>query len=185
MQKHSPNDKGGVHDEIDLHSWENAACAFPHLKGELALKSVKLVEVNEENWYECCQLELTEEQSSYMESNAVSIAQSKFEPGLKPFAIYEKEQVVGFLMFNTEREELDGYWVYRIMVDRRHQGKGIGKRATEEMLAIMSELPGCERIVVGYHPGNMGAHRLYESLGFHDEGNRFGKEMAVIYQVTS
>lgn len=120
-----------------------------------------------------------------MESNAVSIAQSKFEPGLKPFAIYEKEQVVGFLMFNTEREELGGYWVYRIMVDRRYQGKGIGKRATEEMLAIMSELPGCERIVVGYHPDNRGAHRLYESIGFKDEGNRFGKEMAVIYQVTS
>lgn len=35
-------------------------------------------------------------------------------------------------------------------------------------------------IVVGYHPDNMGAHRLYERLGLVDEGNRFGREMAVI-----
>lgn len=37
-----------------------------------------------------------------------------------------------------------------------------------------------KRIVVGYHPENMNAHKLYASLGFIDNGHRFGKEMAVI-----
>ena len=40
-----------------------------------------------------------------------------------------------------------------------------------------------KKIVVGYHPENFGAHNLYSSLGFIDNGDRFGKEMAVIKNV--
>lgn len=145
--------------------------------------NVKLVQLNEENWYECCKLELLEEQTHYMEPNAISIVQSKFEPTLKPYAIYFEEKVVGFLMFNSVKEELDGYWVYRIMVDKKFQGKGIGKAATELMIAEISQLPDAKRIVVGYHPDNKGAHYLYSSLGFVDHGDRFGKEMAVIKSI--
>lgn len=142
--------------------------------------NVKIEELNEDNWYDCCELELPENQAAYIEANAVSIAQSKFEPTLKPFAIYFKEKVVGYLMFNTLKEELDGYWVFRIMVDKNFQGRGIGKTATQLMISEMSKLPNAEKIVVGYHPDNKAAHHLYASLGFIDNGDRFGKEMAVI-----
>ncbi|GLC89544.1 GNAT family N-acetyltransferase [Lysinibacillus piscis] len=146
---------------------------------------VKIVEVNAENWYACCELEVAQAQKGYLEPNAVSIAQSKFEPTLKPYAIYLGEQVVGFLMFNSVMEELEGYWIYRIMVDQRHQGKGIGKVATELMLEEMAKLPHAQKMVVGYHPENNGAHALYESLGFVDNGDRFGQEMAVIKYINS
>ncbi|OIU72831.1 GNAT family N-acetyltransferase [Rossellomorea aquimaris] len=142
--------------------------------------NVRLVGINSENWYECCGLELTEEQAEYMESNAVSIAQTKFEPTLKAFAIYSEEKVAGFLMFNSVKEELGGYWVYRIMVDLSSQGKGIGKEATRLMIEEMAKLTDADKIVVGYHPENRGAHQLYASLGFVDEGDRFGREMAVV-----
>jgi diamine N-acetyltransferase len=141
---------------------------------------VKIVELDAENWYECCELELTREQTKYMETNAISIAQSKFEASLKPFAIYFEEKVVGFLMYNTVKEELDGYWVFRIMIDKNFQGRGIGKAATKLMISEMSKLPNVKKILVGYHPENKGAHHLYSSLGFIDNGDRFGKEMAVI-----
>jgi diamine N-acetyltransferase len=149
------------------------------LKGEI-LMNVRLVEINSENWYECCGLELTKDQAEYMESNAVSIAQTKFEPSLKAFAIYSDEKMAGFLMYNSAKEELGGYWVYRIMVDRASQGKGIGKAATGLMIDEMAKMPDADKIVVGYHPDNKGAHRLYASLGFVDEGARFGREMAVV-----
>ncbi|WP_155592201.1 GNAT family N-acetyltransferase [Lysinibacillus cavernae] len=147
-------------------------------------ENVKIVELNAENWYDCCELEVSTEQKEYMEPNAISIAQSKFEPTLKPYAIYFKEKVVGFLMYNSVREELDGYWVYRIMVDKEYQGKGIGKAATKLMISEMAKLPNSKKIVVGYHPENLGAHNLYSSLGFIDDGDRFGKEMAVIKNIT-
>lgn len=145
---------------------------------------VKIAELNAENWYECCQLELSLEQQEFIEPNAISIAQSKFETTLKPFAIYFEDKIVGFLMFNSVPEELDAYWVYRIMVDKNYQGKGIGKAATDLMMNEMVETYGINKIIVGYHPENHGAHRLYASLGFVDHGDRFGREMAVVKEVT-
>lgn len=150
----------------------------------MSTNSVKLIELNEENWYACCKLEVSKKQTEYIEPNAISIAQSKFEATLKPYAIYFEEKVVGFLMYNSVQEELDGYWVYRIMVDKKFQGKGIGKAATKLMIAEMAKLPNVKKIVVGYHPDNLGAHNLYSSLGFIDHSDRFGKEMAVIKYIT-
>lgn len=43
-------------------------------------QNVQIVELNAENWYDCCELEVSPEQKKFMESNAISIAQSKFEP---------------------------------------------------------------------------------------------------------
>ncbi|MFJ7973747.1 GNAT family N-acetyltransferase [Psychrobacillus sp. NPDC096389] len=149
----------------------------------MSLENVKIVELNAENWYDCCELEVSTEQKEYMEPNAVSIAQSKFETSLKPYAIYVADEIVGFLMYNSVQEELDGYWIYRIMVDKKFQGKGIGKAATKLMILEMAKLPDAKKIVVGYHPENLGAHNLYSSLGFIDNGDRFGKEMAVIKNV--
>lgn len=63
------------------------------------------------------------------------------------------------------------------MIDHAHQGKGIGRQATELML---QEIGDGKSIVVGYNPENDAVHHLYESLGFVDEGHRFGREMAVI-----
>ncbi|WP_338653267.1 GNAT family N-acetyltransferase [Sporosarcina psychrophila] len=146
----------------------------------MSTENVKIVELNAENWYDCCELEVSKEQQEYIEPNAISIAQSKFELTLKPYAIYAEERVVGFLMYNSVPEELDGYWAYRIMVDKQFQGKGIGKAATKLMMSEMAISLNAKKIVVGYHPNNLGAHNLYASLGFIDNGDRFGKEMAVI-----
>jgi diamine N-acetyltransferase len=126
----------------------------------MSTKNVKIVELNAENWYDCCELEISTEQIEYIEPNAISIAQSKFECTIKPFAIYFEEKVVGFLMYNTVQEELDGFWVYRIMVDKKFQGKGIGKAATKMMISDMAKLPNAKKIVVGYHPENW-EHIIY------------------------
>jgi diamine N-acetyltransferase len=146
-------------------------------------KLIEIVELNAKNWYECCTLEVSEEQLGHIEPNAVSIAQSKFEPTLKPYAIHFEGKTVGFLMFNTIEEELGGYWIYRIMIDKNYQQKGIGKIATQLMIEEMGTLPNVKRIVVGYHPENLGAHQLYKSMGFVDNGDRFGKEMAVVLDI--
>ncbi|KAA0964835.1 GNAT family N-acetyltransferase [Sporosarcina sp. ANT_H38] len=146
--------------------------------------NVKIVSLNADNWYDCCELEVSKEQKEFIEPNAISIAQTKFELTLKPYAIYAEEKVVGFLMYNSVQEELDGYWVYRIMVDKQFQGKGIGKTATKLMMLEMATSDNAKKIVVGYHPENLGAHKMYASLGFIDYGDRFGKEMAVVKYIT-
>jgi len=157
---------------------------YPQKLEEKALEkiNVTLQELSSEknNWYDCCQLVLADEQQAYMEPNAVSIAHSKFETSLQPYAIYLDDKVVGFLMYNTIMEELDAYWIYRIMLDKDYQKQGIGKIAAELMIKQMAKLPKAKRIVAGYRPENKGSHALWRSLGFIDEGDRFGKEMAVV-----
>ena len=144
---------------------------------------IQLVPVTADNWKACCALTLTPGQQDFMEANVYSIAQAKFEPSLVLRAIMMDDTVVGFVMYNTELEELDGYWIYRVMIDQTQQGNGIGRLAMQAVIDEMRALPAAKRIIVGYRPDNQAAHRLYASLGFIDHGNRFGREMAVRLEV--
>jgi diamine N-acetyltransferase len=144
---------------------------------------IRLEEINEDNWYECCQLKLASDQETYMEPNAVSILQSHFEQTLKAYTILNDGKMAGLLMYNTVPEELDSFWIYRIMIDSSMQGQGIGKAATLLMIVKIAQLPDAKSIAVGYHPDNLAAHNLYASLGFIDKGDRFGREMAVVKEL--
>lgn len=147
------------------------------------MEKVTIKELNADNWYECCELKISEEQQKFIVPNAVSIAQSKFEPTLKTFAIYLGDSIKGFVMYNTVKEELESYWIYRIMVDREFQGRGIAEKATRLIIEEISKLEDCSRITVGYVAENTRAHNLYSKLGFKDRGDRFGREMAVVLEV--
>ncbi|XMB86769.1 GNAT family N-acetyltransferase [Mycoplasmatota bacterium WC44] len=147
------------------------------------MHSIKLVELNKDNWYDCCELKLHDEQVQYMEPNAVSIAQSKYDLNLKPFGIEYEGKIVGFLMYNEEVEELDSHWIYRIMIDKDYQSKGIATTATKLMIDKMKLIPNCKQVAVGYHFQNEGARNLYAKLGFIDNGDRFGKEAAVVLKL--
>jgi diamine N-acetyltransferase len=142
-----------------------------------------LEEINEKNWYECCQLKLASDQEAYMEPNAISILQSQYEQSLRAYAILYDGRMAGLLMYNTVPEELDSFWIYRIMIDSSMQGQGIGKAATLLMIEKIAQLPGAKKVAVGYHPDNLAAHNLYASLGFIDKGDRFGREMAVVKEL--
>ncbi|MGD6844445.1 GNAT family N-acetyltransferase [Bacillus infantis] len=142
-----------------------------------------LEEINEENWYECCQLKLASDQEAYMEPNAISTLLSHYEQTLRAYAILYDGKMAGFLMYNTVPEELDSFWIYRIMIDSSMQGQGIGKAATLLMNEKIAQLPDAKKVAVGYHPDNLAAHNLYASLGFIDKGDRFGREMAVVKEL--
>jgi diamine N-acetyltransferase len=103
--------------------------------------SVSLTEVTKENWIQCIRLKLAPEQESFVAPNVDSIAESKFELHYVPRAIYNNENVVGFLMYcpEIETEEKDLYWLFRFMVDVKYQKQGIGRAALELALAEISK----------------------------------------------
>lgn len=107
----------------------------------------------------------------------------KFEPTLKPYAIYLEDKMIGFAMYNSIKEELDSDWIYRIMIDKKYQRRGLGAIALKKLIDHMATLPDCTRITVGYHPENIATHQFYSKMGFIDYGDRFGNEMAVILKV--
>lgn len=132
---------------------------------------VTLRELTAENWRACVDLELDADQLGLVESNAVSLAESRFHPWMLPLAIYAGPEMVGFVMYSDERDpRLPRYWVHRLMIDHRHQGRGYGRAAMMEVIRRLAAKPDCDEIWIGYVRENDAARRFYASLGFEEQG---------------
>ena len=131
--------------------------------------AITLRDIDRENFLPCVRLEVREDQQSFVASNAFSIAQSKVEPGFRTQAVYDGEEMVGFVMYGYDEEE-GCHSVARLMVDRRHQGKGYGRAAMGEVIGRLRAEAGCRQIALSVNPANVAAQALYRSLGFEKTG---------------
>jgi len=129
--------------------------------------NIHLRDITQDNFNECINLSLSEEQKQYLSSNVYSIAESKIFPFWIPKAIYQEEQLVGFLMYAKDYEEgkLD---ICRLMIDIKKQGKGYGIGTLELMKNIAKEDNGINRIVVHVKKENECAKNIYKKFGFID-----------------
>lgn len=124
-----------------------------------------LKEVTIENFNECIDLEVAENQKKFVTSNARSIALSKVSPHFEPLAIYHNNQMVGFSLSGRNKKSKK-YYIVRLMIGEKFQGKGYGKAATLMLIDRMKENADCDEIRLFFVPGNKGAEKLYNSLGF-------------------
>jgi diamine N-acetyltransferase len=136
--------------------------------------TMTLREITRENWEQCVRLSVLPEQERFVASNAVSLAQSKYEPEWIPLAVYDDE-MVGFVMYGVYPDE-GKHWIMRLMVDRRFQGKGYGRAAMQLLLDRLRAIPGCDEVAIGYEPENAVARRLYANFGFRETGEVFEGE---------
>jgi len=131
--------------------------------------AVTLRDIDRENFNRCVKLEVREEQRGFVAPNVYSIAESTVEPTFTPQAVYDGEEMVGFVMYGYDAE-MGCHYVARMMIDKEHQGKGYGRAAMAEAVARMRSDPSCREIALSIVPGNEAAQRLYESLGFRKTG---------------
>jgi diamine N-acetyltransferase len=139
------------------------------------METITLRDLTSKNWYECVKLSVREDQKGFVASNAFSIAEAHFNPEFITQAIYAEEIMVGFTMYGRDPES-GKYWIIRLMVDQRYQGKGYGRATMVQVIDILSKMPGCDRIFISYEPENEVAECLYNSLGFHPTGEFTGGE---------
>ena len=71
----------------------------------------------------------------------------------------------------TERAQGD-YEIHHLVIDRRHQSRGIGRDVTELVLAELRALPACRRVVVAIHPDNARSRAFFGALGARPLGQR-------------
>ena len=132
---------------------------------------MSLCEITRDNWRECVRLKVGDDQQKFVASNAVSLAQSKYEPECVPLAAYDGDTIVGFVMYRPEDYGLSKLWfIDRLMVGTQYQGKGYGRAAMETLIARLKPIPGYNAILISFVPGNEAAEKLYTSLGFVDTG---------------
>ncbi len=137
---------------------------------------IELVSIDRHNLEQVLRLEVAPAQRAFVASNAVSLAQAGVQPECIPLAICEDGTPVGFLMYCIDEDDGE-WWLYRLMVDARHQRRGTGRRALALLLArIQAQDPARHRMMLGVHPESAGALALYNSTGFTFTGEVFGGE---------
>jgi diamine N-acetyltransferase len=134
-------------------------------RGEAAA-AVSLREITREALPRILALSVSPGQERFVASNAVSIAQAYFNRETAWFrAIYAGETPVGFVMLD-EQPERSRYFLWRFMLDHRHQRLGYGRRAIELLVEHVRGRPGVTELLVSCVPGEGGPCPFYERMGF-------------------
>ena len=136
---------------------------------------ILLKEITRENFWDAVSLEVSPEQSEFVTSNAVSIAQSKVQPECIPLAVYDDDLMVGFVMYCVDEDDSE-FWIYRMMIDKNYQSKGYGKKSMQLLLDKIKEDKSRNKIFLGVHKESVAAVNLYESFGFKFNDQVFGSE---------
>ncbi len=96
-----------------------------------------------------------------------------------PHLIRAEGKVVGYCTTVCDAASEEEYWIDDIMIDAMHQGKGYGRAAMRETLAmIAARYPRCRAVQLTCFRANTNAAALYRSLGFEPTGgvdNEFGE----------
>lgn len=146
--------------------------------------------VTKDNWRALARLNVRQDQTLFVASNAYSIAESQFGDeyeghwDLFPFGIYDGDLPVGFLMygFNFEHPTHQAF-IQRLMVDQHFQGKGYGRFGMEQMIETFRADGRIKTVGISYEPENEAARKLYASLGFVETGEIMDGETAAFLQL--
>jgi diamine N-acetyltransferase len=120
-------------------------------------------------------LSVRENQKHFVASNAVSLAQALFAPEAWYRAIYEGEELAGFVMLDDESLQSPppprprvGVW--RFMIDARFQGRGVGQAAMRQVIEHVRAKKLFASLELSYVPGPGCPEKFYLGLGFRHTG---------------
>ena len=128
--------------------------------------NVTLKEIDSKNFDKIIALKA----NKYVASNLYSLAQAKADPTLVPFAIYNDDIPVGFIMYGKDPEDNNEYWIVRLMIDTQYQKNGFGRKALEIIIEKIKQDKSHNKIKISTEPENIIAMKLYNKLGFNETG---------------
>lgn len=123
--------------------------------------------ITKDNWLKAISLRVREDQVNFVASNTVSLAQLNFLENFHAKGVYLSEEMIGFALYGIDEDNHE-YWIYRMMIDQTHQGKGYGKEAIQLVIDDIRAMKGehHQTITLSYEPENEYAKRIYEKMGF-------------------
>lgn len=142
--------------------------------------NITLRQITAENWQKASQLKVSEDQQNFVASNLYSLAQVQFLPDFKAMGVYAEEEMVGFVMYGIDPDD-GNYWIYRLMIDEKSQGKGYGRAALDEVLNDIKNInsTAIPYVVLGFEPTNHVAKKMYKDAGFVEtEMASWGEQLA-------
>ena len=131
---------------------------------------VQLQEITKDNYEDVLALRVNESQKGFVSTTEEALAQAlDYSNTAYPFAICGGGRVVGFIMMGYY--EAKGYYtLWKLLIDKEHQGKGYGRAALNLGIKLLKERFNVTEIYTGVSPDNAVAKSLYESVGFRFTG---------------
>jgi len=122
---------------------------------------LSLVEITPANRAAVEALRVTPAQDAFVAGVAESLVEAAETPGACPWyrAVYAGETPVGFVMISDdippERTEYRGpYFLWRLLIDARGQGRGYGRSALDLVVAYVRTRPDADRLWTSVVPGD-------------------------------
>jgi len=150
----------------------------------LDLPAVSLREITAETVGAVVRLAVAENQTAFVATNAVSLAQALFAPDAWYRAICLDDQPVGFVMLADESlrrppPPQPQITVWRFMIDARFQGRGIGRAALLLVIEEVRQRGIFKTLLLSYVPGTGCPEPFYRGLGFLPTGRMDGREVVL------
>lgn len=140
-------------------------------------EDVVLVEVTEENWRDIADLAPRDDQRAYVPALAARwLLLGVYGDTWHNLGAYAGQTPVGHVMWGVDTD--GSRWVGGLLVDRTHQGRGLGRRIMHALLTRWVDGGVDVPIRLSVHPDNP-ARRLYESMGFLPTGAMEDDEMVL------
>lgn len=138
------------------------------------MMDISLKRITSDNYEEISLLEVEEYQEDYIASNMWSLVEAAYNENYVVRGIYLSDKPVGFFMWVKENSHKIAIW--RFMIDKAHQNKGLGRNALQFAL---------NEIEICYNPLNPVAKTFYASFGFEEIGmDKNGDDMLAVIRVT-
>ena len=147
---------------------------------------VTLREIAAEDREAVAALAVRPDQVRFVAPNRSSFRLAEEEPEGHPWlrAVYAGDHLVGFVMLSDDVAPGDPvhpwrYFLWRLMIDARYQGRGYGRAAVELVVAYLHKRPNANALFTSYVPGEGSPAGFYARLGFAPTGEVFEEEIVL------
>jgi len=167
--------------------------------------TIKPISILSEEMPICIALDVHEGQEKFVADNVYSLAQAydtnkhHDETGegsiAVPYAVYSDDVMVGFTMYGYFQPDPDDddnydnenpcYYIWRLLIDKNHQRKGIGLEAVRLVMEEIKKKPQgyATHCYVSYMPDNIGSKTTFGNYGFEEDGRVMGGETVARYKL--
>ena len=143
---------------------------------------VSLRAVDSDNVEAVIDLSVAESQAEFVAPNVYSLAEAFAATKVWVRAIYADDEPVGFVMLSDD-DDKPRYYLWRYMIDARHQGKGYGSAALQLVHEYVRTRPRGTEIFLSYVPADGGPEDFYKAHGYTDTGRVHDGEREAVKQL--
>jgi diamine N-acetyltransferase len=130
------------------------------------------------------------DQRDQVSPNVKTFAQAPFEPGARVWGLWVGRVPVGLMAmvhpreypYHVDGEDPEAAYLWRLMIDAAHQGRGYGRAAILMALEVAREWD-CPRLSLGVSDDHPAAQGFYEGMGFRLTGHMVDGDRMMVRDV--